>query len=176
MQFCSCWILRYPRNMDIFKYYLLPRILAHTTLTSSKFGIFELGVAEDEVLKSISGAGYAALASQARRAGCWCEGGEERNLINQFLVFHFQIIRESNRAVSAAGLWFWCGGEGEEGDGAVPPAHALRRSHPPPDPHSWSLIARISQIAAPSYNSLSYVTLFKHHHFPPSGTYKSLEE
>ena len=93
------------------------------------------------------------------------------------LSFPFSIIiRESNRAVSAAGLWFWCGGEGEEGDGAVPPAHALGRSHPPPDPHSWSLIARISQIAAPSYNSLSYVTLFKHHHFPPSGTYKSLEE
>ena len=39
-------------------------------LTSSKFGIFELGVAEDEVLKSISGVGDAALASQARRAGC----------------------------------------------------------------------------------------------------------
>ena len=81
MQFCSCWILRYPRNMDIFKYYLLPRILAHTTLTSSKFGIFELGVAEDEILEPAPRAGHTALPSQTRGTCCWGEGGEEGDLI-----------------------------------------------------------------------------------------------
>ena len=44
------------------------------SLTSSKFGVFQLGVAEDEVLKPISGAGDArssrtALPSQTRRTG-----------------------------------------------------------------------------------------------------------
>ena len=69
-------------------------------LTSSKFGIFELWVAEDEVLKPISGAGDArcsgtALPSQTRRAGCWCEGGEEGNLMKQLWVFR---LRKSGKA------------------------------------------------------------------------------
>ena len=103
MQFCSCWILRYPRNMDIFKYYLLPRILAHAALTSSKFGIFELGVAEDEILEPAPRAGHTALPSQTRRTCCWGEGGEEGHLI-----------------------WSW----GKSGQNLLKNGHFLRKKQP----------------------------------------------
>ena len=100
-----------PRNMDIFKYYLLPRILAHTTLTSSKFGIFELGVAEDEILEPAPRAGHTALPSQTRGTCCWGEGGEEGDLTlswsKKWTKICWKLVifwGKSNRAVSTASI------------------------------------------------------------------------